>query len=177
MESQNFESSMLAIGEISALALNHFFVPARNARFMGSFRRSAAGYGRQRIPVLYARLATSTRTNGFRRHGSRTGNGPIEPVSQSGTIVPSQAHLIDHPQGRSADTSARRDDRGTKSCGFRNEPWMRAYQDTFAFLRLIDLDSMRDRFHVIRDLKRLDDLNDASGAPARPESRLLLRND
>jgi hypothetical protein len=54
---------------------------------------------------------------------------------------------------------------------------MRAYEDTFAFVRLIDLDSMRDLFHAIRDMKRLDDLNDASGVSARPESRLLLCND
>lgn len=66
---------------------------------------------------------------------------------------------------------------GRKAVASAVRPWMRAYQDTFAFVRLIDIDSTRDLFRVTRDMKRLDDQNDASGAPARPKSRLLLRND
>jgi DNA-binding MarR family transcriptional regulator len=66
---------------------------------------------------------------------------------------------------------------GRKAMASAMIPWMRAYQDTFALVRLIDFDSMRDLFHVIRDMKRLDDLNDASGVAARTESRLLRRDD
>jgi len=66
---------------------------------------------------------------------------------------------------------------GRKAVASAMIPWTRAYQDTFAFVRLIDLDSMRELFHVIRDMKRLDDVDDASGASACPEPRLLLRID
>ncbi|SEE92232.1 hypothetical protein SAMN02787142_5482 [Burkholderia sp. WP9] len=114
MESQNRESSMPAIGDISALALNHFFAQRAMRAFWAHFDEAL-------------------------RHTEVT-------------------------EGRKAVASAM-------------IPWMRAYEDTFAFVRLIDLDSMRDLFHAIRDMKRLDDLNDASGVSARPESRLLLCND
>ena len=53
---------------------------------------------------------------------------------------------------------------------------MQAYQDTFTFVRLLDVDSMRDLFRVMRDTKKLDDLNDACGATVRPESPQVLRN-
>src|SRR5579859_7253268 len=55
-------------------------------------------------------------------------------------------------------------------------PWMQAYQDTFTFVRLLNIDSMRDLFRVMRDTKKLDDLNDASGATVHPESPQVLRN-
>jgi DNA-binding MarR family transcriptional regulator len=42
---------------------------------------------------------------------------------------------------------------GRKAVASAMAPWMRAYQDTFACVRLIDLDSMRDLFHVARDMK------------------------
>ncbi|WOD15084.1 hypothetical protein [Paraburkholderia kirstenboschensis] len=63
---------------------------------------------------------------------------------------------------------------GRKTVASAMIPWMRAYEDTFTFARLLDIDSMRDLFRVMRDMKKHDDLSEAT---VRTESRVVLRND
>jgi len=177
MESQNCESSMLAIGEISALALNHFFAQramrALWAHFDEALRDTDVNASQfcmlallhLREPMVFGDMAAELAMD----RSNLSAN--LAPLFRR-KLISSITHKGDRRTRQLAVTTE-----GRKAVASAMSPWMRAYQDTFAFLRLIDLDSMRDLFHVIRDMKRLDDLNDASGAPARPESRLLLRND
>lgn len=168
---------MLAIGEISALALNHFFAQRAMRAFWAHFdealRHTDVNASQfcmlallhLREPIVFGDMAAELemdRSNLSANLAPLFRRRLISMISHQGDRRKRQ--LVMTSEGRKAVASAVR-------------PWMRAYQDTFAFLRLIDIDSMRDRFHVIRDMKRLDDLNDASGAPARPESRPLRRND
>ncbi|SIT39280.1 Transcriptional regulator [Paraburkholderia piptadeniae] len=177
MESQHCESSIPAIEEISALALNHFFAQRAMRAFWAHFdealRHTDVNASQfcmlallhLREPLVFGDMATELEMD---RSNLSANLAPlfrrmlISTISHEGDRRKRQ--LILTTEGRKAVASAM-------------VPWMRAYQDTFAFVRLIDLDSMRDLFHVIRDMKRLDDPNVASGAHARPETRILLNND
>ncbi|CAE6765325.1 MarR family winged helix-turn-helix transcriptional regulator [Paraburkholderia haematera] len=177
MESQNCESSMLAIGEISALALNHFFAQramrALWAHFDEALRDTDVNASQfcmlallhLREPMVFGDMAAELAMD----RSNLSAN--LAPLFRR-KLISSIIHKGDRRTRQLAVTTE-----GRKAVASAMSPWMRAYQDTFAFLRLLDLDSMRDLFQMIRDMKRLDDLNDPSGAPARPESRLLRRND
>ena len=168
---------MLAIGEISALTLNHFFTQRAMRAFWAHFdealRHTDVNASQfcmlallhLREPLAFGDMAAELemdRSNLSANLAPLFRRRLISTISHEGDRRKRQ--LVVTTEGRKAVTCAM-------------SPWMRAYQDTFAFVRLIDLDSMRDLFHVLRDMKKLDDLNDASGAPARPESRLLRRKD
>lgn len=168
---------MLAIGEISALALNHFFAQRAMRAFWAHFdealRHTDVNASQfcmlallhLREPMVFGDMAAELamdRSNLSANLAPLFRRRLISTISHEGDRRKRQ--LVVTTEGRKAVASAM-------------TPWMRAYEDTFAFVRLIDLDSMRDLFHVIRDIKRLDNVNDASGASARPGPRLLRHND
>jgi DNA-binding MarR family transcriptional regulator len=177
MESQNGESSMPAIGEISALALNHFLAQramrAFWARFDEALRHTDVNASQFCMlallhlhePLVFGDMAAELemdRSNLSANLAPLFRRRLISMIACEGDRRKRQ--LVMPPEGRKAVASA-------------VSAWMRAYQDTFAFVRLIDLDSMRDLFHMMRDVKRRDDRNDASDAQTRPKSRMLLNND
>src|SRR5246127_4868532 len=173
MESQNCESSMLAIGEISALALNHFFAQRAMRAFWAHFDEALRHTDVNAsqfcmLALLHCQFGDMAAELAMDRSNLSANLAPLFRRK----LISSITHKGDRRKRQLAVTTE-----GRKAVASAMSPWMRAYQDTFAFLRLIDLDSMRDLFHVIRDMKRLDDLNDAGGTSARPECRLLLRND
>lgn len=103
METQNCESSKLAIGEISALALNHFFAQRAMRAFGAHFDEELRDAGINASQFCMLALLHLREPIVF---GSRAGNGPIEPVGQSGTTVPPQAYFNNLPPRRSTETSA-----------------------------------------------------------------------
>ncbi|MFM0688357.1 MarR family transcriptional regulator [Paraburkholderia strydomiana] len=177
MESQNCESSMPAIAEISALALNHFFAQramrAFGAHFDEALRHTDVNASQfcmlallhLREPLVFGDMAAQLEMD----RSNLSAN--LAPLFRRGLIA-AIAHEGDRRKRQLVLTTE-----GRKAVASAMTPWMRAYQDTFAFVRLIDLDSMRDLFHVIRDMKTLDNVDDASRASACPEPRLLLRID
>ena len=168
---------MPTIGEISALALNHFSAQRTMRAFWAHFDealRDAEINASQfcmlallnhRGPLVFGDMAAELAM------GRSNLSANLAPLFRR-RLISSITHKGDRRKRQLAVTTE-----GRKAVASAMIPWMRAYEDTFAFVRMIDLESMRHLFHVIRDMKRLDDLNDASGAPARPKSRLLLRND
>lgn len=177
MESQNCESSMPAIAEISTLALNHLFAQramrAFGAHFDEALRHTDVNASQfcmlallhLREPLVFGDMAAQLEMD----RSNLSAN--LAPLFRRGLIA-AIAHEGDRRKRQLVVTTE-----GRKTVASAMIPWMRAYQDTFAFVRLIDLDAMRDLFHVIRDMKTLDNVNDASRASACPEPRLLLRID
>ena len=164
MESQNCESSMPAIGKISALALNHFFAQramrAFRARFDEALRHTDVNASQfcmlallhHREPIVFGDMAAELEMD----RSNLSAN--LAPLFRR-RLISMSSHEGDRRKRQLVMTSE-----GRKAIASAASPWMRAYQDTFAFVRLIDIDSMRTLFHMMRDLERRDEPNDASGA-------------
>ncbi|HEX7911649.1 MAG TPA: MarR family transcriptional regulator [Paraburkholderia sp.] len=150
METQNCESSMLAIGEISTLALNHFFAQRAMRAFWAYFDEELRDTDvnasqfcmlallHQREPLTFGDMAVELamdRSNLSANLAPLFRRKLISSINHKGDRRKRQ--LVVTPEGRKAAASAM-------------VPWLRAYQNTFEFVRLIDLDSMRDLFFALR---------------------------
>jgi DNA-binding MarR family transcriptional regulator len=176
MENQYSESSMSDLGAISAVALNHFFAQRAMRAFWAHFdealRHTDVNASQfcmlallhLREPLVFGDMAAELEMD---RSNLSANLAPLLRRGLISTITHERdrrkRQLVVTAQGRKTVTSAM-------------IPWMQAYQDTFTFVRLLDIDSMRDLFRVMRDTKKLADLNDASSATVRPESPQALRN-
>ncbi|MFM0671507.1 MarR family winged helix-turn-helix transcriptional regulator [Paraburkholderia sediminicola] len=161
---------------ISAVALNHFFAQRAMRAFWAHFdealRHTDVNASQfcmlallhLREPLVFGDMAAELEMD---RSNLSANLAPLLRRGLISTITHERdrrkRQLVVTAQGRKTVTSAM-------------IPWMQAYQDTFTFVRLLDIDSMRDLFRGMRDTKKLDDLNDASGATVRPEPPQALRN-
>ncbi len=174
MENQEDGSSISDLGAISAVALNHFFAQRAMRAFCTHFDEALEHMDvnasqfcmlallQQREPLVFGDMAAELEMD----RSNMSAN--LAPLLRRGLISTNtderdrrKRQLVVTAQGRKAVASAM-------------IPWMRAYEDTFTFARLLDIDSMRDLFRVMRDMKKHDDLTEAT---VRPESRVVLRND
>ena len=150
MESQNCESSMPAIGEISALALNHYFAQRAMRAFWAHFDEALQDAEinasqfcmlallNHRGPLVFGDMAAELamdRSNRSANLAPLFRRKLISSVTQKGDRRKRQ--LVVTTEGQKAAVSA-------------TIPWLRAYQNTFEFVRLIDLNSMRDLFFTLR---------------------------
>jgi DNA-binding MarR family transcriptional regulator len=167
---------MFAIEEISALALNHFFAQRATRAFWAHFdealrRTDVTASQFCMLALLHLRQALVFGDMAAQLEMDRSNlSANLAPLFRR-RIISTILHEGDRRKRQLIVTT-----QGRKAVASAMIPWRRAYQDTFAFVRLIDLDSMRDLFHVIRDTKRRNNPNDASSVLARPESRMLLNN-
>ncbi|MGF6411557.1 MarR family winged helix-turn-helix transcriptional regulator [Paraburkholderia sp. MM5482-R1] len=150
METQNCESSMLSIGEISALALNHFFAQRAMRAFWAHFddelRHTDVTASQfcmlallhQREPLVFGDMAVELAMD---RSNLSANLAPLFRRKLISTIT----HKGDRRKRQLVVTTE-----GRKAVASAMAPWLRAYEDTLAFVRLIDLDSMRDLFFALR---------------------------
>lgn len=174
MENQDSGRSMCDLQAISAVALNHFFAQRAMRAFWTHFdetlRHTDVNASQfcmlallhQREPLVFGDMAAELEMD----RSNLSAN--LAPLLRRG-LISTITHERDRRKRQLVVTA-----RGRKAVTSAMIPWMRAYQDTFTFVRLLDIDSMRDLFRVMRDMKKQDDL---SGTAVRPESQLVLRND
>ncbi|MFB9126868.1 MarR family transcriptional regulator [Paraburkholderia dipogonis] len=150
MESQQCESSMPAIGEISALALNHYFAQRAMRAFWAHFDeelRDAEINASQfcmlallnhRGPLVFGDMAAELAMD----RSNLSAN--LAPLFRR-KLISSITHKEDRRKRQLVVTTE-----GQKAAVSAMLPWLRAYRNTFEFVRLIDLSSMRDLFFALR---------------------------
>ncbi|MCX5540452.1 MarR family transcriptional regulator [Paraburkholderia sp. CNPSo 3076] len=154
MKSQAVDSPVLAIGEVTALALNHFFAQRAMRAFWAHFDKELRDSDvtasqfcmlsllHQTGPLIFGDMAAELAMD----RSSLSAN--LAPLFRR-RLVSTIAHKGDRRKRQLIVTSE-----GGKAVASAIVPWLRAYQDTFAFVRLIDMDSMRDLFHIMQDMNR-----------------------
>ncbi|CAB3717203.1 MarR family winged helix-turn-helix transcriptional regulator [Paraburkholderia rhynchosiae] len=161
MESNDAEPPITAIGEISALTLNHFFAQRAMRAFAAHFNEALRHTDvtasqfcmlallHQRQPLVFGEMAAELAMD----RSNLSSN--LAPLLRR-RLVSIIAHDADRRKRQLVVTAE-----GCKVLASSIVPWSQAYGDMSAFVSQIDLDSMRELFIAIRNLNQHNEPKDA----------------
>ncbi|MGF6368922.1 DNA-binding MarR family transcriptional regulator [Paraburkholderia sp. RAU6.4a] len=173
MESHDADLSITAIGEISALTLNHFFAQRAMRAFGDHFNEALRHTDvtasqfcmlallHQREPLVFGDMAAELAMD----RSNLSSN--LAPLFRR-RLVSIIAHDVDRRKRQLVLTTE-----GREVIASSIVPWSQAYRNMSAFVRQIDLDSMRDLFFAIRKRDQASNVPHGRKAPDSGKTRLF----